>query len=104
MPRILAASHPCTKPLQEAHIQEESLPEAILKPSSCCIDASADVNAKDNLGKTPLREAVWQVDPEVVRLLIETGADINVKDIDDDTPLHEVATGLMLYQFAVTTP
>ena len=60
------------------------------------IDAGADVNAKDNLGQTPLREAVWQVDPEVVQLLIETGADINVKDSDGDTPLHEVATGLML--------
>ena len=50
----------------------------------------ADVNAKDDVGYTPLHLAV-KVSNEVVELLLAKGADVNAKDNFGYTPLHLAA-------------
>ena len=50
----------------------------------------ADVNVKDNTGKTPLHVAAAGSEygfQEIVELLLANGADINVKNNDGKTPL-----------------
>jgi hypothetical protein len=47
----------------------------------------ADVNAKDNQGKTPLWIAVWCREKSLVELLLKHGAE-NTKDDEGVTPLH----------------
>ena len=50
------------------------------------IQGGADVNAKNNLGWTPLMLAAYNnSNPET--LLLDAGADVNVKSIDGSTPL-----------------
>jgi ankyrin repeat protein len=49
------------------------------------IDSGADIDAKDNNGRTPLHEAA----ADVARLLIKLGADIEAKDNNGWKPLHE---------------
>jgi hypothetical protein len=53
------------------------------------IAKGADVNAKDENGRTPLSWAAYYDKREVVELLISKGADINTKIAGDRTPLHE---------------
>ena len=48
----------------------------------------ADVNAKDNYGRTPLHHALlFSRDIAILELLIKNGADVNAKDSDGSTPL-----------------
>ena len=54
------------------------------------LDDGADVNTKDNLGRTPLLWAALNSHKEIVELLIAEGADVNAKDTTDETPLHYV--------------
>ena len=63
----------------------------------------ADVNAKDAGGGTPILDAAYSGQKEIVELLIENGADVNAKivnakienanDVNGMTPLHEAAFG-----------
>ena len=53
------------------------------------INESADVNAKNNIGETPLAKAAlsWSRSAkEIVELLISKGADVNAKNVDGETP------------------
>ena len=49
--------------------------------------AGADVNAKDDVGKTPLHWTAYYGHKEIVELLIAKGADVNVLDGGGYTPL-----------------
>jgi len=49
--------------------------------------AGADVNAKNNLGGTPLHEAAASGHKEIVEVLVTKGADVNA-NIGGWTPLH----------------
>ena len=52
----------------------------------------ADVNAKDQNGRTPLQLSVLKSHTEVAELLIAKGADVNVKeDLGEYTPSHLAA-------------
>ena len=51
----------------------------------------ADVNAKDESGRTPLHEVAVQDAFEVAELLLRQGADVHAKDGFGYTPLHEAA-------------
>jgi tetratricopeptide (TPR) repeat protein len=52
------------------------------------INEGADVNARDNYGRTPLHWAAEDGKKEVAELLISKGADVNAKDNYDLTPLY----------------
>ena len=51
------------------------------------LNASGDVNAKGEDGRTPLHGAVIGRQKEIVELLLAEGADVNAKDVDVTTPL-----------------
>ena len=51
----------------------------------------ADVNAKDEDGRTPLLHAAYQGNKEIAELLLANGADVNAKNEVDTTPLHHAA-------------
>ena len=56
------------------------------------IKGGADVNERDDDGKTPLMRAAGDNnDPEVSRILIQAGAEVDARDNDGFTPLMEVA-------------
>ncbi|MFC1765249.1 ankyrin repeat domain-containing protein [Planctomycetota bacterium] len=51
----------------------------------------ADVNAKDENGRTPLHFAVESAKNVIIEVLLDKGANINAKDKDGRTPLHLAA-------------
>ncbi|KFY04332.1 hypothetical protein O988_00856 [Pseudogymnoascus sp. VKM F-3808] len=55
---------------------------------SLLLDRGANVNAKSNLGNTPLHIAVKHHHPEVVDLLLRSGAETNATNRYEQTPLH----------------
>ena len=58
------------------------------------LEAGADVDAQDELGKTPLQGALLPSssgEPAVIEALVLGGADPNVRDSNDWTPLHSAA-------------
>jgi ankyrin repeat protein len=69
------------------------------------VDAGHDVNAFDDLGKTPLHYAVESERFEVARYLVERGADVNAhhEPTIGNTPLCEVAErcSLRMAQFLI---
>ncbi|MCE5182831.1 MAG: ankyrin repeat domain-containing protein [Betaproteobacteria bacterium] len=46
------------------------------------------VNARNELGSTPLHVAAGVPDPEIAKLLVAKGADVNAKDKSNTTPMH----------------
>jgi ankyrin repeat protein len=71
---------------------------AKLEMARLLLDHGANVNAEDNLLKTPLhhvagsQHAVEEDAIRVSRLLIERGADLNAQDIRCETPLHSASS------------
>lgn len=56
------------------------------------LDSGAAVNGRDELGRTPLHEAVWAGRADMVRLLIARGADVSAPHADGgSTPLDYAA-------------
>jgi hypothetical protein len=57
--------------------------------ATALLDQGGAVDARDELGRTPLMLAVMQNRPEVVRLLLDRGADPNSADNSGRTPLQQ---------------
>lgn len=55
--------------------------------------ANADVNGRDESGRTPLHWPAYHGHLEVVQLLLENGADINARDNGGRTPLKMATIG-----------
>ncbi len=55
------------------------------------IEGGTDVNAEDELGETPLHNAVVRGYGEISMLLIEHGADVSARDVRGLSPLHAAA-------------
>ena len=53
--------------------------------------AGANVEAKDQRGRTPLMSAIQSRNPEVVRVLIAKGADVNARDNAEGTALFRAS-------------
>ncbi len=51
------------------------------------LDAKANIEAKDRVGKTPLTVAAEGRDIEIVKILVERGADVNARDQIGGSPL-----------------
>ena len=51
----------------------------------------ADINAKDEMGKTVLHAACREERLEVIQFLVEKGAALNTMDKHGRTPLHMAA-------------
>lgn len=49
------------------------------------------INARTELGSTPLHIAATNSNPEMAKLLVARGANVNAKDNNDTTPLHIAA-------------
>ncbi len=52
------------------------------------IENGADVNARNEIGWTPLHLASYWGCTKIAKLLIENKADVNAKDVCGNTPLH----------------
>jgi hypothetical protein len=57
--------------------------------TTALLDQGAAIDARDELGRTPLMLAVMQDRPAVVRLLLARGADPNAADNAGHTPLQK---------------
>ncbi|MCK4292302.1 MAG: ankyrin repeat domain-containing protein, partial [Planctomycetes bacterium] len=55
------------------------------------ISQGADIDAKDEDGRTPLHTAAKAGHLDIVKLLISKGADVNVRSTEELTPLHAAA-------------
>ena len=53
----------------------------------------ADVNARNNGGRTPMHEAAWKGHVDAMRWLQAQGADVNARTDVGDTPMHWAAVG-----------
>ena len=88
---------------------EVSLAELIKKDASvqeiqALLQAGADVNAKDEDGRTALIAASTEDNPEMVRLLLQAGASVNVKDKKGRTALFWVPFRYTIGEFNERVP
>ncbi|WP_257263138.1 ankyrin repeat domain-containing protein [Endozoicomonas sp. ONNA2] len=60
-----------------------------LASAKALLEQGADIESRDQAGKTPLFRAVMSNNPDIVNFLLDAGASVHARDCDDLTPLHE---------------
>lgn len=69
----------------------EALLENDAESAKKLLDAGTSVETEDEMGNTPLHNAVGIRNTEITKLLLEAGADPNAKNDKEQTPLHVAA-------------
>lgn len=71
---------------------------AVIKKNQACasllIQADADVDSQDNMGKTPLFYALANGEKEMIKLLVCAGASLDIQDHSGKKPCEDVAEEL----------
>ena len=71
---------------------QEFFEAATVEDVTACLDAGADVKARDEFGYTPLhRAARFNEKPAVIEALLAVGANVKARDKNGSTPLHWAA-------------
>jgi ankyrin repeat protein len=67
------------------------------------LQQGANINVRDDQGRTPVMLATYQHNTDMVKTLLEVGADVNIRDNDKANPLlHSAAMGwLDILQLAI---
>ena len=78
---------------KEEQKQEKRRRSESIEIAKLLISKGVDVNAKDDVGWTPLHIAANVGHNEITELLIANGADVNAKGLHSKTPLHYAAIG-----------
>jgi ankyrin repeat protein len=77
----------------------------LVKPAAFLLGNGADVNARDDDGKTALHRATRNSDPDMVRLLLDRNANVTLKDnngdaanpvVSSDNPQSIIVAGMLL--------
>lgn len=57
------------------------------------LERGADINARNNIGETPLTRAVWRGRDELVASLLRAGANMDAQNPRGESALHHAASG-----------
>lgn len=74
-------------PVAESALAKATIASDIAEIKSL-LDAGADINTRDALGRTPLHMAAFFGNTKTTEFLIANGADLNARDLVGMTPLH----------------
>lgn len=88
---LLLTSLISTMPVLAHEIHKAAKNSDLVKVKMLLVKYPELINAKDEIGRTPLHWACLGVHIKIVEYLIEKGADVNARDINNVTPLHSVS-------------
>ena len=73
----------------DVELRQKFFGNLTLEVAEACLEAGADLNARDELGAAPLHwVASYNENPSVLVALLDAGADQDARDMWDWTPLH----------------
>lgn len=97
-PLHLAAANNSLRAIEKLHI---AVREGHANVLDTLLEASADVNAKNESERTPLHLAVLNGNQRAIEKLLTTGAEVSTKDLRGATPLHYAVTRRVIQRLLV---